>query len=96
MIAFYTRFTTAPETRSQLAAILLNAAEGIASNTDCRRYDVALDARDPGVIAVYELWTGEDAHREALQDESAKSLIAQALPLLTARPEQVRSVVADA
>lgn len=88
MIAYYTRFRTAPENRSKLVDILLRASAAMAHVEGCRLYNVSLDATDEGLTNVAEMWSDEAAHDVSLQLPEAKELIAEAMPHMTSAPEQ--------
>ena len=88
MKGFFTKFATNPEDRDALVALLEQAARGMQGIEDCKLYVVSKDATDIAVTWVSEVWTDHETHRAALQVPDAKALIAKAMPLLTAGPEQ--------
>ena len=90
MIGYYTKFTTNAESRERLAAFLSEAATSIKSIPECKLYEVSLDASDFTITVVAEVWADEAAHDVSLQTEETKKIIAQAMPLLTAPPEQIK------
>jgi len=90
MIGLYTKFTTSAENRPKFVEILQEAASGLDSSLGCKLYEVALDATDPTVTVVTEVWEGEEAHTASLQLPESKSLIAKAMPLLTGAPKQIK------
>ena len=90
MLGYYTKFTTVPENRTKLVDLLLQAAAAMDKAIGCKVYDVALDAADPMSTVVTELWTDETAHDASLQSDVAKTLITQAMPLMTAPPRQIK------
>lgn len=90
MIGFYTKFTTEASNRDALANILQQAASAMLEIEECKAYIVGKDAQDAEALWVTEIWTTASAHANALALEGAKQLIAQALPLLTQKPEQIR------
>jgi quinol monooxygenase YgiN len=90
MIGYYTTFTTRLEDREKLVALLLQAAKSMSVVEDCKLYEVALDATNPAVTSVTELWTDEQAHDASLQNDKTKALIAEAIPLLTDQPKQAK------
>lgn len=90
MIGYYTQFTTKPEDRTKLANILAKAAEAMPTVEGCRFYKVAQDTSNPTILIVNEIWTDEQAHDASLNLEEAKTLIAQAMPLLTDKPKQAK------
>jgi quinol monooxygenase YgiN len=92
MIGFYTKFTTDESGRDTLLAILQQAALSMQSVEGCQMYIVNKDAVDANITWVTEIWTTKEAHADSLQLDSAKTLIAKALPLITAKPEQIQLV----
>lgn len=90
MIGYYTRFTTAPENREAFVAILAQATEAMKTVEGCKLYHVSLDAANPAITCVNELWTDEASHDASLKLDSAKALITQAMPLLTSMPKQAK------
>lgn len=90
MIGFYTKFTTSTENRQKLVAVLSQASSAMREVIGCKLYEIALDAVDPAITAVTEVWTDEAAHDASLQNEAARTLIAQAMPLMGAPPKQIK------
>ncbi len=90
MIGFYTKFTTSAEDRAKLVAVFSQASSIMGEIAGCKLYDVTLNTADPAVTAVIEVWTDEIAHDASLQSEAAKTLIAQAMPLMAALPKQIK------
>ena len=56
---------------------------------ECRMYIVNKDASDVTATWVTEIWATKEAHEASLQMDSAKTLITKAMPLITAKPEQI-------
>ena len=90
MIGYYTRFTTKPEDREKLVELLSHATKAMDAVVGCKLYEVSLDATNPAVTSVNEIWTDEEAHDASLQNDDAKALIAQAMPFLTDKPKQAK------
>jgi len=90
MIAFYTRFQTTAENRNVLVSLLSEASAAMDSVERCKRYDITLDAQDPCITSVFEIWEDEAAHDAALQLPEARELISQAMPLMTEKPQQAK------
>lgn len=90
MIGFYTKFTTSAGNRPKLIAMLSQASSAMGKIIGYKLYEVALDAVDPTITAVTEVWTDEAAHDVSLQNEAARALIAQAMPLMAAPPKQIK------
>jgi quinol monooxygenase YgiN len=83
----HVRFTAKPGEGDALAAILLEAAEGVRRLDACRLYLVSRSPDDGDVVFVTEAWTDREAHDASLQDEGARALIGRAMPLLAGAPE---------
>lgn len=90
MIAFYTRFKTNEENREKFAALLAQASSALSEINGCKLYDVVLDKEDPTITSVIEFWQDESAHQASLLLPEAKELIAKAVPLIIAKPQQAR------
>jgi len=70
-----------------LAALLLEAAKGTQQLEPCRLYIVSRSPADAETVWVTEAWTTREAHDASLEDERARAMIQQALPLLAGPPE---------
>ena len=82
-----------PGKREELAAILLQAAEGLKDNDECELYLVNVSEDDPDAIWVMELWSSADAHADSLKNPAALALIQQARPLIAGiEPVRLRPV----
>jgi quinol monooxygenase YgiN len=86
----YTKFLTQPGKRDALRDLLLQAAKGVADLPACRLYVVNEDTAAEDALWVTEIWDDAAAHAASLQMPGAKELIAQAMPLMAGRPEQVK------
>jgi quinol monooxygenase YgiN len=78
----HARIVAQPGKGDQLAAILLEAAAALESNSDCRLYVVSRALDDPDSVWVTEAWTDRAAHAASLQDERALALIARGRPII--------------
>jgi quinol monooxygenase YgiN len=83
----HVRFTARPGQGDALAALLLEAADGLEDLEACRLYVVSRSPADTGTVWVTEAWTSREAHAASLEDERAQALIQRALPLLAGPPE---------
>lgn len=86
-------FTTKPDDRDKLIALLLESARQLESNTDCLHYLVGATSK-PDQVWVYETWTSKKAHDAALEPEEAKTLIKEAMPLITGVSHQLDTELA--
>lgn len=92
MTRFYglhVRFTAKPAAGDELEAILLRAAQGVRDEDRCRLYMVSRSAGAPETVWVTEAWTDREAHDAALQDDAAKAVVQEAMPLLAEPPVAV-------
>lgn len=80
-------FFTEAENREALIEILNQVTILLEDLDACHIYLVHKDADDPGKIWVFERWESREAHDQSLAHPQFMDLIAQARPLLTARPE---------
>lgn len=87
MYGRFGQFRARPGAGDALAALLLEAADGLRANDGCLLYVVSRSDDDPGVVWVTEVWTDRSAHRASLQDPAARALIIQAMPLIEAMGE---------
>jgi quinol monooxygenase YgiN len=83
----HVRFTARPGQVDALAALLLEAARGTEKQEACWLYVVSRSPADTETIWVTEAWTSREAHDASLEDERARAMIQQALPLLAGPPE---------
>ncbi len=80
------KFTTTPENRDALIAILAQAAALMENADGCHSYIVSKDTNDDTATWVLELWGSQEAHDASLTIDGVRDLINQALPLLTDAP----------
>lgn len=83
------RFTAQPGQGDALAAMLLEAADGVRSLGACQLYIVSRVPADDETVWVTEAWTDREAHDASLKDEQAQALIKRAMPLLAGPPETI-------
>ena len=82
MYARHGSFEAQPGKGQLLAALLLEAAEALGDNPDCRLYVVSRSPEQPDAVWVYEAWTSKEAHAASLQDRAVTDLIQRARPLI--------------
>lgn len=78
----YNKFTAVEGKRDALAEMLLEAAKSMEELDDCELYVVSLDDDKKDSIYVYEVWSGENAHRASLSMEASQTLIQKAKPII--------------
>jgi quinol monooxygenase YgiN len=90
MTSFYGihgHFKAHPSQGDALAALLLEAAEGLGEVPECRLYVVSRSPDDDDTVWVTEAWTTREAHDDSLKDERVGALIQRARPLIAEPPE---------
>jgi quinol monooxygenase YgiN len=85
--AMHVTFKAKPGKGDELAAILLEAAEGAEAAGGCVLYMVSRSDQEADAVWVTEAWTSREEHDASLEDEGAKALIERALPLLAGPPD---------
>ena len=86
MYAMTGKLTAQPGKQEQLAAILLRAADLVATLPGCRQYAVCSDPADDHAVWVLEIWDDKASHDASLQEPGVRSLITAAMPLLGGPP----------
>lgn len=87
--AVYTRFTTHSHKGNLLIEILKKANAIVAEAKGCRLYIINHDIQNKDLVWVTELWDTQEDHAISLTLDGCKELIAEAMPLLAAAPEQI-------
>jgi quinol monooxygenase YgiN len=82
------RLTAKPGQRQRVVEILLESGK-LLDDPACLLYLVGESTDDPNVIWVVDLWTSQEAHAAALKAPELQPFVAQAMPLLEGRPEQI-------
>ncbi|SRR5690554_7643052 len=70
----------------QLADILLQASELVATAKGCIVYVVSRNPGEPQAVYVTEIWESKEDHANSLHVEGVKELITKAMPLLDQQP----------
>lgn len=70
----------------ELAGILLQAAEILATTAGCYQYIVAQDSAIPERIWITEIWSSKQAHADSLKLDNIRELIRGAMPLIAEPP----------
>jgi quinol monooxygenase YgiN len=86
MYAMTGKLTAQAGKRDALTEILLRASSVVAQLPGCRAYIVNEDVVDETCIWVFEIWDDKESHDASLRDERARSLIAEAMPLINGVP----------
>lgn len=88
----YTKFAAQPGQRDALAALLLEAAQGMqgATGTDCEVYIVNAAPDEPDALWVTEVWASQEAHAASLTLPETREAIARAMPLIAGVTQQIK------
>jgi quinol monooxygenase YgiN/mannose-6-phosphate isomerase-like protein (cupin superfamily) len=81
-IARYAKARAKPGKGDELAAELLEVANGLREVAGCELYVINRDSSDPDVVWVTELWRSEEHMQEALQAPGARERIRTVLELV--------------
>ena len=81
-------FKAQPGQGDALAALLVRAADALATNPDCELYVVSRSPDDPDAVWVTEVWTSSAAHQASLEEQRVRELITQARPLIAGLGER--------
>lgn len=71
---------------SELAAILLEASQLMATAQGCHIYIVSQDTKDDTLVWISEVWDTKEDHDNSLGIADVKELISRAIPLLEGKP----------
>ena len=71
----------------ELASILLQASQLMATAQGCHIYIVSQDAQDDTLVWINEVWDTKQDHDNSLSVAGVKELIGRAMPLLEGKPE---------
>jgi quinol monooxygenase YgiN len=94
MYAMTGKITAQTGKRTMLVDILLRASSVVSQLPGCRAYIVNEDVVDETSVWVFEIWDDKEAHDMSLKDERVRSLIAEAMPLISGAPSGVELKVA--
>jgi quinol monooxygenase YgiN len=83
------KLTAKPGKRDQVVQNLLESGKLFDGNAACVMYLVAESSDSPTDIWVFDLWTSEEAHSQALQAPELQPFVAETVPLLEGMPEQI-------
>jgi quinol monooxygenase YgiN len=83
------RLTVKPGQRERVVEILVESGKLFDDNPECHMYLVSESADDPNLVWVVDLWSGKEAHAEALKAPELRPFIEEAMPLLEGMPEQM-------
>lgn len=78
--------------RDELAAILVEASELMATAQGCKLYAVGLDNTVENAVFVTEIWDSKDDHANSLKVAGVRELIMRAMPLLDGQPQKGQEI----
>ncbi|MEZ4669945.1 MAG: putative quinol monooxygenase [Anaerolineae bacterium] len=88
MYGLFGKFTAQPGKRDALAAILLEAANGLRALDGCYLYVINTDPADPDALWVNEVWRSQADHQASLSLEATQTLIANGRPLIASMSDR--------
>lgn len=71
-----------------LARILIEASQLVASAPGCKLYVIGEDEKEPDSVYVTEIWDNKEAHDLSLKNEDVRTLVMKALPFLEGQPQK--------
>ena len=82
-----TNFKTKTGKRDELASMLVQASQLVATAKGCHQYIVYNDPNNEDNLWVSEIWDSKEDHDNSLKIEGCMELISKALPLVEGKPE---------
>lgn len=70
----------------ELANILIEASQLIASVKGCQLYVIGKDQNDKNSVYVTEIWDSKEDHDNSLKAEGVRELIMKAMPIIDGQP----------
>lgn len=92
MFGLYGKMRATPGQRDALVAFLMQAADGLRTLDGCYVYIINADPGDPDGIWITEVWRSQAEHQASLSLEAAKTLIAQARPLIAEFSQRIEVI----
>jgi quinol monooxygenase YgiN len=74
--------------KTELAEILLEAADLMKSAKGCHLYMISFDKNKPNQVCVTEIWDNQADHDDSLNLPGVRELIGKAMPLLAGMPQK--------
>jgi quinol monooxygenase YgiN len=75
-----------PGKGKELANILLQASQLVATAKGCRLYVISKDENTPDAVWITEIWDTKEDHDDSLKSPAVRELIGKAIPLLDGNP----------
>jgi quinol monooxygenase YgiN len=85
MFSLFGKFTAHEGKRDELIGYILEASKDMAG---CILYVLNKSPEDKNAIYIYEVWENEEAHKASLTNESVKTAIQKAMPLIANMSDQ--------
>lgn len=73
---------------NELASVLLQAADLMATAPGCHLYVIGKDTQDSDLIWINEIWDSKQAHDDSLNIPGCRELISRAIPILAGPPQK--------
>jgi len=86
MYAMTGKLITQTGKRNEMIDILLRASGVVAKLPGCHAYIVNEDITDETCVVIFEIWDDKESHDASLKDERVRTLIAEAMPLISGAP----------
>jgi quinol monooxygenase YgiN len=80
------KLKTHPGQRDTLLSYLQESSQSLQAMEGCYLYIITKAVDDPDTIWITEVWRSQDDHRASLTNETVRSVITQARPLLAEAP----------
>jgi quinol monooxygenase YgiN len=78
--------------REELAEILNEASQLVATAKGCKLYVLGFDASDAHSVFITEIWDSKEDHDNSLKVDGVRELIMKAMPLLDGQPTKGQEI----
>jgi quinol monooxygenase YgiN len=78
--------------KEELAAILIEASQLVATANGCKLYVIGFDSSDENSVFITEIWNTKDDHDNSLKADGVRELILKAMPLLDGQPTKGQEI----
>jgi quinol monooxygenase YgiN len=82
------KLTAKPALAGELANILIQASELVATANGCNLYVISKDSNDLNSIWITEIWDNKEDHDNSLKVAGVRELIMKAMPILEVLPQK--------
>lgn len=88
MYLLHGKLTAKAGKTDELAQILLEASQLVATAQGCKMYAISKDAKEPNSVFVTEIWETKADHDNSLNVPGVRELIGKAMPILDGMPSK--------